>query len=440
MTEQLKEALAPRAGLTTTDKLRLLLDITKKISRSLDLEELLRMVMDTLDSLIPYDAAGIYVIEGAREDSPDSSHVFRTEIVRGYDVEELLNLRLKIGEGIIGFVAQTGEPVISPDVRSDSRYINARPETQSEMVAPIIANDEVIGVFDLESDQLNAYTFDDLQVLLLLASQVAIIIEKVMLHEQLVEKKRLEGQLEVARQVQLELLPRSDPHIEGFDISAYNYPTEEVSGDYYDWVRVFDDQIGLVIADVSGKGVPAALLMAFLRASLRAAIHIGYAPHISMAKVNYLLWESIQRHQFVTAFYGVLDATNRTLAYSNAGHNPPLLMSKDGTASFIERGSVPLGMFRETRYYEFYLALEPGQLLVLYTDGVTEAANEDSEEYGRDRLENRVREGRHLGARELIEFIHQDVIKFTAGRGADDDITLFILKAVEKKESEAAEV
>jgi sigma-B regulation protein RsbU (phosphoserine phosphatase) len=443
MSEQLKEALAPRAGLTTTDKLRLLLDITKKISRSLDLEELLRMVMDTLDSLIPYDAAGIYVIERGREgstedsseDSSESTHVFRTEIVRGYDVDELLNLRLKIGEGIIGFVAQTGEPVISPDVRSDSRYINARPETRSEMVAPIIANDEVIGVFDLESDQLNAYTFDDLQVLLLLASQVAIIIEKVMLHEQLVEKKRLEGQLEVARQVQLELLPRSDPHIEGFDISAYNYPTEEVSGDYYDWVRVFDDQIGLVIADVSGKGVPAALLMAFLRASLRAAIHIGYAPHISMAKVNYLLWESIERNQFVTAFYGVLDATNRTLAYSNAGHNPPLLMSADGTASFIERGSVPLGMFRETRYYEFYLALEPGQLLVLYTDGVTEAANEDSEEYGRDRLENRVREGRHLGARELIEFIHQDVIKFTAGRGADDDITLFILKSVDKNET-----
>jgi serine phosphatase RsbU (regulator of sigma subunit) len=304
------------------------------------------------------------------------------------------------------------------------------------MVAPIIANDEVIGVFDLESDELNAYTHDDLQVLLLLASQVAIIIEKVMLHEQLVEKKRLEGQLEVARQVQLELLPASDPHIDGYDISAYNFSTEEVSGDYYDWVRIYDDQLGLVIADVSGKGVPAALLMAFLRASLRAAIHIGYSPHISMAKVNYLLWESIERNQFVTAFYAVLDASNRTLSYSNAGHNPPLLIEADGSAKYVERGGLPLGMFRDTRYYEYYLSLEPGQILVLYTDGVTEAANKSDEQYGRVRLEQRVREGIHLGARKLIDFIYEDVQAFTEGRGADDDITFFIIKAIEKNENE----
>ncbi len=437
MSEQIKEAVLPRVGLSTTDKLRLLLDITKKISRSLDLEEVLRMIMDTLDSLIPYDAAGIYVIncERAGDDEAEAVRTFRTEIVRGYDIEELLDLRLKVGEGIIGYVAQNGEPVISPDVRRDARYINARPETQSEMVAPIISNDEVVGIFDLESDELNAYTHDDMQVLLLLASQVAIIIEKVMLHEQLVEKKRLQGQLEVARQVQLQLLPASDPVIADFDISAYNFSTEEVSGDYYDWVRIYDDQLGLVIADVSGKGVPAALLMAFLRASLRAAIHIGYAPHISMAKANNLLWESIERNQFVTAFYGVLDTSNRTLAYSNAGHNPPLMVNANGSAHFIERGGLPLGMFRDTRYYEYYLSLEPGQVLVLYTDGVTEAANKSDEEYGRERLAQRVLEGRHLGARELIDFIQQDVLAFTDGRGADDDITFFVIKAIENKET-----
>src|SRR6266850_2290127 len=185
MAKPLEQVVALHSGLTVTDKLRMLLDITRRISRSLDLPEVLNLVMDTLDS--------------------------------------------------------------------------------------IISNDEVIGVFDLESDQLNAYSEDDLQVLMMLASQVAIIIEKVMLHEQLIEKKRLEGQLEVARQVQLELLPARDPQLEGYDISAYNFPTEEVSGDYYDWVAIFDDQIAIVIADVSGKGVPAALLMAFLRASLRAA-------------------------------------------------------------------------------------------------------------------------------------------------------------------------
>jgi len=429
------ETMQRAAGLSVVDKLRMLLDITKTISRSLDLDEVLNLVMDTLDSLIPYDAAGIYLVKCSRpmtewEGELDETCVFHTEAVRGYDIADLQELRLKMGEGLIGHVALNGKPFISDDVRKEPRYINARARTHSEMVAPIISNNEVIGVFDLESDELNAYTKDDLDVLMLLSSQVAIIIEKVMLHEQLIEKQRLETQLEVARQVQLQLLPPRDPQLEGFEISAYNFPTEEVSGDYYDWVRIYDDQIGVVIADVSGKGVPAALLMAFLRASLRAASHIGYAPHISMSKVNYLLWESIERNQFVTAFYGILDATNRTLAYSNAGHNPPLLMDADGKARFEERGGVPLGMFRDSRYYEYFATIEPGQVLVLYTDGVTEATNPSSEDYGRDRLVDAFRRGRHLSAREMIDFIHNEVITWTEGRGATDDVTFFIVKAL----------
>lgn len=423
------------AGLTTIDKLRMLLDITKTISRSLDLKEVLNLVMDTLDSLIPYDAAGIYLVKCSRplgewEDEIDETCVFHTEAVRGYDIANLQELRLKTGEGLIGHVAMRGKPFIAPDVSKEPRYINARARTQSEMIAPIISNNQVIGVFDLESDDLNAYTNDDIEILMLLSSQVAIIIEKVMLHESLIEKQRLEAQLEVARQVQLQLLPPRDPQLEGFDISAYNFPTEEVSGDYYDWVRIYDDQIGIVIADVSGKGVPAALLMAFLRASLRAATHIGYAPHISMTKVNNLLWESIERNQFVTAFYGVLDAMNRTLAYSNAGHNPPVLIDAEGNTRFEERGGVPLGMFRDSRYYEYYVTIEPGQMLVLYTDGVTEAMNANDEEYGRDRLVDAVKRGRHLSARELIDFVHRDVIDWTEGRGADDDVTFFVIKAL----------
>ncbi len=432
MTEQIKEL--PLPGLTTTDKLRMLLDITRKISQSLDLQEVLNLVMDTLDSLLPYDAAGIFVVncDESKTAEGDEPCVFEAEAVRGYDIDELTNLHLKIGEGLIGHVAQTSQPLNSPDVRENPLYINARTATRSEMVAPIISNTEVIGVFDLESDELNAYSEDDLEVLMLLASQVAIIIEKVMLHEQLIEKKRLEGQLEVARQVQLELLPAKDPQLEGYDISAYNFPTEEVSGDYYDWVKIFDDQIGLVIADVSGKGVPAALLMAFLRASLRAATHIGYSPHVSMAKVNYLLWESIERNQFVTAFYGILDVTNRTLSYTNAGHNPPLLLTADGQHQFVERGSLPLGMFKDTRYHEYYQTIQPGEMLVLYTDGVTEAQNPEGEEYGRDRLARAVKVNRKLSARELIKAVHKEVIDWTDGKGATDDVTFFVIKALEE--------
>jgi sigma-B regulation protein RsbU (phosphoserine phosphatase) len=431
MSERLKEVAA--TGLSTIDKLRMLHDITKKISRSLDLQEVLNLVMDTLDSLIPYDAAGIFVVQCRDKEllpAGEEPCVFKSEAVRGYDIDELSDLHLKLGEGFIGSVAVSGKPVISPDVRKDPVYVNARDSTRSEMVAPIISNDEVIGVFDLESDQFNAYSEDDLEVLLMLASQVAIIIEKVMLHEQLIEKKRLEGQLEVARQVQLELLPARDPELAGFDISAYNFPTEEVSGDYYDWVRIYDDQIGVVIADVSGKGVPAAILMAFLRASLRAATHIGYATHISMAKVNFLLWESTESNQFVTAFYGILDAQKRTLAYSNAGHNPPLLVNAACTARFIDKGELPLGMFRETRYHEYYLDFEPGDVLVLYTDGATEANSPSGEEFGRERLAQAVKKVYDRSAREIIASLQMEILEWTANAGSNDDVTFFVIKAL----------
>ena len=431
MTEQLKDAAAH--GLTTTDKLRMLLDITKKISRSLDLQEVLNLVMDTLDSVIPYDAAGIFLIECVENDLvPEGEEPcrFKSEAVRGYDVQELYDLHLKLGEGFLGSVAVSGTPIISNDVRSDPVYVNARDRTRSEMVAPIISNDEVIGCFDLESDELNAYSNDDLEVLMLLASQVAIIIEKVMLHEQMIEKKRLEGQLEVARQVQLALLPAEDPLLTGFDISAYNFPTEEVSGDYYDWVRLYEDQIGIVIADVSGKGVPAAILMAFLRASLRAASHIGYATHVSMAKVNYLLWESIERNQFVTAFYGILDASNQTLAYSNAGHNPPLLIKANGETRFLDSGEQPLGMFQGTRYHQYHVVFEPGDVFVLYTDGATEAESPEGEEFGRDRLVEAVKDSLDKPAREMIASIQMAVLEWTASVGSNDDVTFFVIKAL----------
>ena len=433
MTERLKEVAS--RGLTPIDKLRMLLDVTKKISRSLDLQEVLNLVMDTLDSVIPYDAAGIFVLQCVDPETvPEGEEpcTFKAEAVRGYDIDELSDLHLKLGEGFLGSVALSGTPIISPDVRNDPVYINARDRTRSEMVAPIISNDEVIGVFDLESDELNAYSADDLEVLMLLASQVAIIIEKVMLHEQLIEKKRLEGQLEVARQVQLELLPPKDPQVRGYDISAYNFPTEEVSGDYYDWVRIYDDEIGIVIADVSGKGVPAAILMAFLRASLRAATHIGYATNISMAKVNYLLYESIERNQFVTAFHGILDASNKTLSYSNAGHNPPLLLKANGQSSFIYYGEQPLGMFPRTRYHENHLLIEPGDIFVLYTDGATEAQSPSGEEFGRERLEEAVKEHCTKPARELIASLQMEILEWTAGAGSSDDVTFFVIKALKE--------
>lgn len=428
MSEQTR-AEAAHPTLSTEDKLRLLLDITNKISRSLDLDEVLNLVMDTLGSLLPYDAAGIYLID--QDADPKNQYVFKSKVIRGYDISfALIEPRLRMGEGFLGTVAQTGHPIICPDVSKDPRYFKAREKTRSEMLAPIISNERVIGVFDLESDQLNAYDQDDLELLQLLSSQVAIIIEKVRLHEQMIEKKRIEAQLEIARQVQLELLPDDDPQLAGFDVSAYLFPTEEVSGDYYDWVRIFDDQVGMIVADAVGKGIPAALLMSFLRASLRSAVQVGYAPHIAMSKVNNLLWDSVEEHQFITAIYGILDETNRTFVFSNAGHNPPLLIKPDGEYRYVEYGDMPLGMFYDARFHQHFIRFETGQVMVLYTDGITESAKEDGEEFGRERLAESVLRGIHLPAKRLIDHIRKDIADFTERKFLDDDGTLFIVKAL----------
>ena len=431
MIEPIEQKTAPDLNLSTVDKLRMLLDITKTISRSLDLDEVLTLVMDTLGSLIPYDAAGIYLIESVVQDEGKTAYTFKSKVLRGYQISsEMVEPRLKIGEGFIGHVAESRKPLISADVSLDDRYFQARDLTKSEMVAPIISNEEVIGVFDLESDALNAYDEDDLSVLTLLASQVAIIIEKVQLHEQVIEKNRLQTQLEIARQVQLELLPESDPQFSGFDISAYVFPTEEVSGDYYDWVKMFDDQIGIVVADAVGKGIPAAFLMSFLRACLRSNMQTGYAPHIAMSRVGNLLWDSVEDNQFITAIYGILDATNRTFVFSNAGHNPPLLIKPNGEYRFVEYGDLPLGMFYDARYHQHFIKFEDKQTMVLYTDGITESANAGGEEYGNDRFAKRVLEGIELPAVELIDFIRKGVADFTERKFLDDDGTLFIVKAI----------
>lgn len=428
--EEIHQSSSPDEELSVVDKLRMLLDITKKISRSLDTEEVLKLVMDTLGSLIRFDAAGIYLIESNTVKGQKEYH-FKSKVIRGYRISfDLIEPRLKIGEGFIGYVAATGKTLISDDVTKDERYFPARNRTRSEMVAPIISNDEVIGVFDLESDKLNAYDQDDLSILQMLASQVAIIIEKAELYKQLIEKRRLKAQLDIAREVQLELLPDNDPQLEGFDMCAYIFAAEEVSGDYYDWVKMSDDQIALIVADAVGKGIPAALLMAFLRATLRAGVQIGYAPQIAFAKAGNLLWDSVESHQFITAIYGILDSTNKTFVYSNAGHNPPLLLKPNGEHRFVEYGDLPLGMFKDTHYHQHFIRLEQGQILVLYTDGITEACRTDGEEYGQDKFARRIMDGYDLSARKIIDHVRKGIAEFTEREFLDDDGTLFIVKAV----------
>ncbi|HLG93632.1 MAG TPA: GAF domain-containing SpoIIE family protein phosphatase [candidate division Zixibacteria bacterium] len=400
----------------------LLYQTGKVLASSLELSEVLEVIMDALKVLIPYEAAGVFLINKQRQEVEEIA-------TRGYDPSLESDLKLKIGQGLIGWVAKTGQAVIVPDVRQDSRYVNARLETRSEMVVPIVSGDRVIGVFNLESNQPNAFSEEDLRLLSDFAVQAALSIERAQLFAERVQKRRLEGELAIARQIQHSFFPKRVPELPGFDIYGGNVPSSEVGGDYYDFIPIVENQAGIAVADVSGKGIPAALIMAAFRASLKAEIRNNYAIRTIMAKVNSLMHESIEAGNYVTAFYGVLDSQKKIFTFSNAGHNPPLILKSDGTREYLTKGGVALGIFADSAYKEKPYPLHGGDILVFYTDGVTEARSEGDEEFGLGRFERLVEENRARPAREIYDAVEREVARFQNYR-RQDDFTLIVLKVL----------
>ncbi len=394
----------------------------KVLASSLELPEVLDLIMNALKVLIPYDAAGIFIIDKKKQEVEEI-------VTRGYDPLLENELRLQTGQGLIGWVAKTGEPVIVPEVTADSRYVNARPETRSEMLVPIVSGGRTIGVFNLESDESDFFNGADLKLLSDFAVQAALSIERAQLFAERVEKRRLEGELRIARQIQTTFFPKQNPGLPGFDIHGGNVPSEQVGGDYYDFIPIIANQIGIAIADVSGKGIPAGLIMAAFRASLKAEIRNNYAIRTITAKVNSLLHESIESGNYVTAFYGVLDAKNKILTFCNAGHNPPLVMHADGRREYLAEGGVALGIFADGDYQERPFSLRGGDILVFFTDGVTEARNERDEEFGLARLQELVQANRLLPAQGIYQEIEREVGRFENGRRRDD-FTLIVLKVL----------
>jgi phosphoserine phosphatase RsbU/P len=335
---------------------------------------------------------------------------------------------LQIGQGIVGWVAKSGEPVIVPDVQRDPRYVAARLSTRSEIAAPLLAEGRVIGVFNLESDHLDLYHEGHLELLRAFAAQAALAVERARTARDRVEARRLEKELAIARDIQRSFLPAQAPRIPGFDLAGTSISHDQVGGDYYDFIAVSETRLGLAVADVSGKGIPAALLMAGFRMSLLAEIRNEFAIRAVMRKVNRLLHESTDRGKFVTAFYGVLDWRNGVVIFSNAGHNPPLLLRADGSLDELSEGGVALGVLEDTHYEERPVAIAPGDVIVLYTDGVSEAENEHGEQFGVERLERIVRENPTHTARELMQDVVAAVLDWAGEKGLGDDLTLMIVR------------
>jgi sigma-B regulation protein RsbU (phosphoserine phosphatase) len=401
-----------------------MLEVSRTLAAPLDLDEVLDAFLKSLREVVRYDSAAVYLVNRT---------TLALEQVRAVGYPEGCDdaLGLRVGVGLVGWVAKTGEAVLVPDVSSDPRYVAARPGTRSELAAPLQIQGRTIGVFNLESDVEDAYHEGHLEILSAFASQAAVAVERARLTRELLERRHLEKELAIAREIQSSFLPKQAPEVPGFDLAGTARTHAEVGGDYYDFIRVSDTRLGLAIADVSGKGIPAALLMAGFRTSLLAEIRNEFAIRAVMRKVNSLVYESTDRGKFVTAFYGLLDFRNRVLTFSNAGHNPPILVRRDGTIEQLLEGGVAFGVLPDAHYEERPLALRPGDVLGLYTDGISEAESPSGEHFGQRRVEQRLAALADKRAAEILDGLVEAAENWAGERGLNDDLTVMVVKVLD---------
>lgn len=303
--------------------------------------------------------------------------------------------------------------------------------TASAVAAPVLgAGGRRLGVLLVESRAPEAFDRESRQALRAYAAGAATAIERTLFYEKAVEGHRLVSELEVAGKVLHGLLPHHLPRLEGLEAAAVYEPCSSVGGDYYDFVPLGEDRWGIAVGDVAGKGLPAALLVAALRASIFSLAHSSLALRAILARTNRLLYESVGETRYATLFYGVLDVPLRRIVYINAGHAPPILVRANGAVEMIHAGGLPVGLFPAPRYFEQDLQLGAGDLLALYTDGITESADRSGDLFGRDRLADLLRRERDRGtpAAEISDLILKTARRFRGG-APDDDSTAVLLRA-----------
>jgi len=408
---------------------RLLLELSQRISRTLDLQVVLNDLLHVLRSAVAYDAAGVFVLSRAVPLVGGTEPNLIAGMVQvGFDDPPLDDPMLRSGKGIVGHVIHTGETVNAPDVRQDPRYVAGRAATRSELAVPIVSEVGTIGCLNVESDEPAFFTAADAELLQFFASAAALSIGKALLHRQVLEKQRLEDQLRVAHEVQTGLLPRAPPDLPGYDVAAVNLPTHAIGGDYYDYVPLDGDRLGLVVADVSGKGIPAALIMTTFRAALRTEMRRRASLPAVAAQLNGAVLEFRDASRFVTAVCGVLEAASGRVTYVNCGHNPPLLLRGRGGRETLRRGGAALGLFAGERFRAGTVTLEPGDSLVLYTDGVVEPTDASEAEFGEERLEAAIRAASDRPASEALRSVIEATRAFSGRDRYDDDFTLVVVK------------
>jgi sigma-B regulation protein RsbU (phosphoserine phosphatase) len=386
------------------------------ITSTLDLDSLLdRVVNDIADSI------GCVEVSVWLRDRENDEMVLHG--IRGCTVHHK-GSRLKIGrQGMVGHVASTGKMRYARDVRVDPYYVACELDTRSSVNLPLKARGEVIGVLGVDHHEPNAFSGDQLQVFKALAGHISVAIENARLFQQeRAERELMQVEAEDARVVQQALFPKATPLVPGFAFETAWHPAGSLTGDWFDFIDLGEDRYGIVLADVSGKGMPAALLMSATRAILRSVAKLDSSPSQTLVRVNQALADDLPMGKFVTMIYAVLDARSREITVASAGHLRPLLIN--GGTSFLEVDTgLPLGLGASS-YPEYTIGMKPGTQLLFYTDGITEAENVAGEEYGPARLTEHF-----LRPNACVEGLIEEVQRHRNGAVRSDDATAVLIRS-----------
>jgi sigma-B regulation protein RsbU (phosphoserine phosphatase) len=393
----------------------------------LDLDRLFARIAQLARRVIDYRTFGILLVN---EERGELEMKFAVQYGEKVEVP-----RVRLGEGLVGYAVLHREPVLVPDVSKDPRYISIVPDVRSELAIPMLLKDRCIGVFDLESPELDAFTKRDVEILTLLASQAAVAIENARLYETVrANEVRLEKELRFAQRVQAALLPAGLPkRMKGVDVAADFAPARELGGDFHDFLSPESHTLVVTIGDVSGKGVPAALYSVFAAELVRGrTFRRRYMPDRStpasvLSSVNTILHQRQLEEYYCTMCYCVFDLKRRIVTLANSGLPYPVRASASGVAQ-IELPGVPLGSFQGSTYDELTFALHADDVFVFCSDGVFEAMNSAGQEFTAERLMKVVEGSRQLSAADTVAAIFAAVEEFRAGAPPNDDMTAVVVK------------
>ncbi len=411
-------------------RLSTLIDVNALISSSLNLDQILENVMTISKQVMNADASSLMLID-------EKTNELVYEVALGSVGEKLKQeFRLKMGQGIAGAVAQDGKPLLIEDVYTHPKFFRGHDQatgyrTKSMIAVPLKVGDRITGVAQVINRlDGNAFDNDDLELFIALCSMAAIAIENAKMHRSLMEKQRLVKDMEFARTVQESFLPQHAPEIAHYRFSAQYTPSQEVGGDFYDFIRIDNRKTGIVIGDVSGKGVPAALYMAKLGSDLRTLAFTEEDPAAALRQLNDLLADRSRRGMFASVLYLELDSENGSMTLANAGHLPPLIKKADGSVTKLSgAGGSPLGILKGMQFGQETVRIIPGDTVVVYTDGIIEAMNGREDLYGHERFEEVIRKSAS-DPEALRSAIITDVNRFTGLAPQHDDMTLVCFGAL----------